>query len=236
MRPLLSIVIVATALLAEDPPYERAVALYSHTEYDASLKLLLQTEHKDDATLLLIGKNYFMMGDATRAAAFFKQAVELNPGDSDSYLWLGRANGVQAEKSNIFAAVGHASKARQNFEKAIELDPNNWEAVNDLFEYYVQAPGLMGGGLDKAAKLAERIAAHDAAEGNFAQARIAEKREEFSRAENHLRRAMELAPRQVGRVIDLARFLAKHGKFDECEKTFQVAEKIAPDAPRVMFA
>jgi Flp pilus assembly protein TadD len=132
--------------------------------------------------------------------------------------------------------MGYASKARQNFEKAVELDPKNSEAVNDLFEFYLEAPGFIGGGMEKATKVADQIAEMNPAEGNYARARIEEKHKNYNRAEEHLRRAMELAPRQVGRVIDLAKFLAKRGRFEESERTFVAAEKLAPDAPKVMYA
>jgi tetratricopeptide (TPR) repeat protein len=234
MRSL--IILLSTILLAGGPSYQRALALYNHTDYGASLKLLLPVPEKKAPVVLLIGQNYFMMGDAARATEYFQQAVDLEPTNSVFYHWLGRAYGRRAETGSMFTAMGSASKARQNFEKAVQLDSHNYEAVNDLFEFYVEAPSFIGGGLDKAERLAERIAAHDAAEGNYAQARIAEKRKEYPRAENHLRKAMELAPRQVGRVIDLAKFLAKHGSFDESEKTFQAADKIAPGAPKLMFA
>lgn len=234
MRSL--IILLSTILVAGGPSYQRALALYNHTDYDASLKLLLPVPAKKAPVLLLIGQNYFMMGDAARATDYFQQAVDLEPNNSVFYHWLGRAYGRRAETGSMFTAMGSASKARQNFEKAVQLDSHNYEAVNDLFEYYVEAPSFIGGGLDKAEPLAQLIAAHDAAEGNYAEARIAEKRKEYPRAESHLRKAMELAPRQVGRVIDLAKFLAKHGSFDESEKTFQAADKIAPGAPKLMFA
>ena len=147
-----------------------------------------------------------------------------------------RERGRRAETSNPFSALGHASKTHQSFEKAVELDPKNFEAINDLFEYYLEAPGFAGGGLDKATHIADRIAERDPAEGNYARARIAEKRKEYPSAEEHLRRAIQLAPRQVGRVIDLAKFLAKQGRFQESDETFVAAEKLAPDAPKVMYA
>ena len=118
----------------------------------------------------------------------------------------------------------------------MELDPKNSDAVNDLFEFYLEAPGFVGGGMDKATQVAERIAEHDAAEGNYAHARIAEKHKQFPDVEKYLRRAMQLAPHQVGRVIDLAKFLAKQGRFEESDKTFVAAQKLAPDAPKVMYA
>lgn len=136
----------------------------------------------------------------------------------------------------MLTAPRFASRARQAFEKAVELDPRNLEAINDLFEYYLEAPGILGGGYDKAKNLAGRIAQIDAVEGLYAQAKLAEKRKEYGSAEAQLRRAAELAPQQVGRLIDLASFLAKQGRFQESEQSFQRAAKIAPNSPKLMYA
>ena len=35
------------------------------------------------------------------------------------------------------------------FERAVALDPANREAVGDLFDYYLGAPGFLGGGANK---------------------------------------------------------------------------------------
>jgi tetratricopeptide (TPR) repeat protein len=235
MRTLL-LPLICISLLAADVGYDRALELYNRTEYEASLQLLLPPKVADPANLVLIGQNYFMMGDARQSTEFFQKAVAIDPNNSVYYHWLGRAFGRWAETGSMFTAMSHASKARQNFEKAIELDPHNSEAVNDLFEFYVEAPSFIGGGIDKAVRLADQIARLDAAEGQYAQARIEEKKKEYRRAEKHFRRAMELAPHQVGRVIDLAKFLAKRGRFEESDKTFLAAEKIAPNAPKLIYA
>jgi cytochrome c-type biogenesis protein CcmH/NrfG len=51
-----------------------------------------------------------------------------------------------------------------------------------------------------------------------------------------LRRAAEVAPHQVGRLLDLARFFAKQGRFQEADQSFQRADKIAPNSPKVVYA
>jgi len=236
MRLLLLTTSTCALLFAAGAEYDRAFDLYKHTDYDGSLKLLLPLHEKGAADLALIGQDYFMLGDAKRASDFFQQAVTIEPNNSVYHHWLGRAYGRRAETGNPFTALGQASKARQSFEKAVELDPKNSEAVNDLFEFYLEAPGFVGGGLDKAKQVADRIAERDAAEGNYAHARIAEKHKQFYDVEKYLRHAMQLAPHQVGRVIDLAKFLAKQGRFEESDKTFVAAQKLAPDAPKVMYA
>jgi tetratricopeptide (TPR) repeat protein len=217
-------------------PADQARELYLRTDYEAALKLLRPLPQKDAADYHLIGMCYYMQGDPRKAGDFFQKAVELRPGESDYHLWLGRAFGRRAETSSFLTAPGYASKARDSFERAVQLDPKNMEAVSDLFEYYLDAPGFLGGGLDRAAKLAAHMAEVNPAEGHWAQARLAEKRKQDRTAEEHLRRAIDLAPRQAGRLLDLAKLLAKTGRYQESDEAFRRAESIAPGSPRILFA
>ena len=121
------------------------------------------------------------------------------------------------------------------FERSVALDPTGREAVGDLFDYYLDAPGFLGGGASKAAALAAQVAVHDPAEGQYYQARLDEHRKEYDSAEQHLRTALELAPRQVGRVIALAKYLSVHGRSKESDALFDQAERIAPEDPRVIY-
>jgi Flp pilus assembly protein TadD len=221
---------------AAGPEFDRARKLYSLTEFDQSLKILQVIPQKDGAVYDLIGRNYYMRGDFKKATEALEKAVAAAPDSSEFNLWLGRAYGRRAETSNLITAPGYASKARQYFEKAAQLNPRNLEAQSDLFEYYLEAPGFLGGGFEKAAATAEQIAGINAAEGHWAQARLDEKRKEFSSAEEHLRRAIELTPHQVGRLIDLARLLARQGRMEEADQSFARAEAIAPGSPKVLFA
>src|SRR5262249_36397564 len=144
----------------------------------------------------------------------------LSPQDSELYHWLGRVYGRRAELANVFSAPGLASKTRQMFERAVQLDSNNRDALDDLFDYYLEAPGFLGGGISKAEDVAKRIAKLDEAQGQFIQAQINEKRSEYQAAEEHLRRAAELAPREAGRILDLAVYLAKRGRMKESDAMF----------------
>jgi tetratricopeptide (TPR) repeat protein len=236
-RALVVLLTLVAGLTAAPAGVEQARKLYWRTEYQAALKLLnsVPDRDRDAGTFVLMGQCMYMQGDPKAASDLFQKAVTLTPSDSHAHLWLGRAYGRRAETSSFITAPGYASKAREHFEKAVALDGNNLEALSDLFEYYLDAPGFLGGGLDKAAALAQRMGQLNPAEYHWTQARLAEKRKEYQTAEQQLRSAAELAPRQVGRVIDLAKFLAKVGRFQESDEAFRKAAAIAPDSPKVLF-
>jgi tetratricopeptide (TPR) repeat protein len=229
------LLLVLPALFGQDP-LSKAEELYRQTEYKTSLAIVAEVARPSAAAYCLAGKDYFMLGDYNKATEAFRKALALEPGKSEYAHWLGKSFGRRAETSSPFLAPMHASKARAYFEKAVALDPNNDEALSDLFDYYLEAPGFLGGGYDKAEAIARRIEERNPAEGHFAESQLADKRKQFDTAEEHLRRAMELAPRQVGRVLDLARYLAKRGRIQESEAAFDKAEQLAPDSPKVSFA
>ncbi len=235
MNRLAAILTLAAVSLAAADNIESAKALYNRADYAGALKVLSASKPGDAGTWALMGKSYFMLGEFKKASEAFEKAVQANPRSSEYHHWLGKAYGRRAETASIFTAPGLAGKTRDEFETAVELDPNNLEAINDLFEYYLEAPGLLGGGLDKASDLTARIAKLDPVEYHWAQAQLAEKQKKFGAAEEQLRRAAELAPRQVGRVLDLAKFLARRGKYRESDAAFERAESLAPGSPKVMF-
>jgi tetratricopeptide (TPR) repeat protein len=212
-----------------------ADVLYQHTEYENSLHALAQDHAPGVSNFLLTGKNYFMLRDYKKAVDYFEKALSESPASSEAELWLGRAWGRRAEGGSPFALI-YAGRTRQCFEKAVALDPHNREAKNDLFDFYLNAPAILGGGIDKADALAKSIAGERPAEFEFEEAQIAEKRNDFTTAETHLRRAVELAPGESGRIVDLARFIAKRGRLEESDRLFAQARKLSPNKPGVAFA
>lgn len=235
MRAFLLLILSVAGLWAESAEWVRAHELFLRTEYNKSLEVLLPLPSPDAATLQLIGQNYFQLTEYRQATEYLEKAATRNPSSAECALWLGRAYGRRAETSNPFTAPGHASKARQMFEKAVALDPSNRDAIADLFDYYLEAPGFLGGGQDKAEALAAKVAAKDPAEGHYYLAQLADRRKQYDSAERHLRSALELAPRQAGRFIDLAKFLSMRGRARESDALFVEAEKIAPESPNVLF-
>src|SRR5579875_274370 len=108
---------------------------------------------------LLLCRAFYSESLASAAAAECTAALRTLANDSSAQDWAGRAYGMQANGAGPIAGLRLALKVRSAFETAVRLDPANGAAVNDLSEYYIDAPSIVGGGLDKAASLADRSAA-----------------------------------------------------------------------------
>jgi tetratricopeptide (TPR) repeat protein len=209
--------------------------LYKHTDFEASLSAL-DKHSADPATNFLISRNYFALGEYKHAVEYLQKVTQSQPTNSEAWDWLGRAYGRRAETSNPLLAPGFASKARDAFLKSVAYDGHNKDALADLFDYYLEAPGFLGGGYDKALDIAERTAKIDPAEAYFEQAKLAQKRKQYESAETQLRKAVAVAPHEIGHLISLARFLATQGRLHESDAIFEQAKQVAPDSPGLWFA
>ena len=152
-------------------------------------------------------------------------AVAASPSTAEYYRWLGRAYGAKAQHASMFTALGLARRVRENFQRAVQLDPLNATALIDLGEYYVEAPGALGGGKEKARTLVPALDKLDPARGHWLQARIAEDSGDPATAEAQYKLAVETAsPTSVSNgyatskaqaMADLASFLHKQHRNTE---------------------
>ena len=138
-------------------------------------------------------------------------------------MWLARAYGEKADDASAFSAPGLARKARDQFEAAVAAEGNNIPARLDLSEYYVEAPGFLGGGNDKASAQADAIAGRDRAAAAWIRGRIAQKNQNWTEAEKQFRAAIAAA-KDPGRYwMALASMYRKQGRLDMVQSTIAKA-------------
>jgi tetratricopeptide (TPR) repeat protein len=134
--------------------------------------------------------------------------------DSDNHLWLGRAYGMKARHAGPIAGFSLARKVQASFARAVELNPNSVAALNDLGEYDVSAPFLVGGGSDKATALAARILPQFPGAAHLLRARIADAGDDLKTAESEFKQ--EVAVQRTPEAwIDLAQFYQAHNRPDD---------------------
>jgi len=99
------------------------------------------------------GLRLYEAGDFKGAVTAFERAAALEP-ESDVYAyWLGKACGRVAERAGALTALRWAGRTRDALERAVELNPDNPDAVQALAQFYEEAPRFIGGDAKKAREL-----------------------------------------------------------------------------------
>jgi tetratricopeptide (TPR) repeat protein len=235
MRIGLTAVVLAVAAWGQNAPIEQAERMFRKTDYTGALSLL-KGQARTPAVLFLEGRCLYYLADYKGAVETFEKLTVAEPRNGPYVNWLGKAWGRRAENANVFQAPGYASRAREAFEKAVAMDATHKDSLEDLFQYYLEAPGMLGGGLDKAQRLLPLIQKADPAGYHTALAQIAEKTKDYHAAESHLKQAAMAVPRAAGKMVDLARFLARRGRVKEAEAVFGEVAKVAPGDRARLYA
>ena len=166
----------------------------------------------------LLCRAYFALEDWDRAESSCRKAVALDPDNSRFHLWLGRVYGEKADRANFVLAAPLAAKVRGEFERAVQLNPKDVDARLDLAEFYLMAPGIVGGGEQKAREQAQSIATMNPARAHWVYARIAEQKKDAATAEREYHQYIDLRKGDAEAWLNLALFLRRQKRFDEMEQ------------------
>ncbi|NLT65409.1 MAG: tetratricopeptide repeat protein [Acidobacteria bacterium] len=199
-----------------NPELENAVRLYETGEFRKALDVFLELKGKapeNPEIRIWTGKSYLKVHKWENAVKEFEKSVALQPANAHNHLWLGRALGARAAHSIFFKAVGIARKVVAAFEKARELAPDNLDVRFDLIDFYLNAPGFIGGGKDKAEKEAKIISDLNAKLGYAARASILMKDKKWDQAKKELTQATIEFPQDPDPYNDLAGFLLDREDF-----------------------
>jgi tetratricopeptide (TPR) repeat protein len=157
------------------------------------------------------------------AARECQQAVGLDEQNSDYHLWLGRALGHEADKASFLTAYSLAKKAREEFEEAVRLNPRNVGALSDLGNFYQQAPGIVGGGIEKAEGIAAQLDKVEIARAHELRGRIAEQRKDYGTAEREFRQSAATSAHPALMLTTLAGYYGRRKRFPELEAAVRSA-------------
>jgi len=207
------------------PDAARADALLQQGKVDQAGALLQQTLGAQPGDALahhLLCRVYYAQDMADAAVKECEQAARSSPNDSDTQMWLGRTYGLKASTSGPLTAFSFARKVRSSFERAVQLNPANVQAMSDLGEFYVAAPGIVGGGLDKAQALAAKMRPRFPSQSHRLLGLIAEKRNDTATAEAEFKLAAETG-RTPEAYVDLGHFYQKHHQPEKALEALEAA-------------
>jgi len=201
----------------------------------AQLNGRLASAPADAESSNLLCRAYFALENWDRAESSCRKAVSLAPENGRFHLWLGRVYGEKADRVNFMAAAGLAGKVRGEFARAVQLNPRDVEARLDLAEFYIDAPGIVGGGEQKAREQAESIRTMDSGREHWIYARIAEKKKDFAAAEREYRQYIELSKGDAEAWLNLALCFRHQKRFDEMEQALVKLSQAPNPEPDVLW-
>lgn len=204
---------------------------FEASDYAKAAQLLQQAaaqNPKNGEIHLLLAKTYYEAQEHDAAIASAEKAVALEPESSVYHEWLGKVYGEKANHSAMFSALSLAKKTRREFAKAVELDARNFSAQQALIEFDCSAPGIAGGGEEKARPEIARLAAMDAAEGHYAAGNCRRQKKDFAAADAEFDKALAGEPKSADLIYDIGDYAVKHGQPQRLIAVADAGESVAP--------
>ncbi len=126
--------------------------------------------------------------NGSKARSLARKAVKMDPSSAELHFTRGEICFRTIGSAMMINMKAIASAGRKSFEKAIELDPNHLDAHIGLAMYYVYAPGIAGGDLDKGEAIGRRMLQIDGGtiDGRVTLATVRARRDDWPGAQREL--------------------------------------------------
>lgn len=182
----------------------------------------------DPEPVFLAGQAAAMGARFAEAEAHFNKALELKPETAAYHAWLGRVYGAQARSADLLTQARMAPTIKENFEKAVELDPSDAETKFFLGVFYTVAPKQMGGNPAKAETFATELATTNPLYGHRLLAQIHSSKRNPDGAIAEYQAAAQLAPEDPGSHTDLANAQIAKGDIDAAIASLRKSLELDP--------
>jgi tetratricopeptide (TPR) repeat protein len=139
-----------------------------------------------------------------QAATAFEQAVRADDRNAVYHFYLGQAYGAQAQRAGMLGKASLARKTKGEFDRAVQLDPEYIEARQGLMQFYLLAPGIMGGSQQKAREQAHEIRKRSPYVGALAYASLSLRGKDTTAALRELEAAARQFPDSASPATSLA--------------------------------
>lgn len=232
MRHLLLACLLLTSLSAHADTLAEARKLFEAFSPAAlpALQSILKTEPRNVEAWRMLGISQLRQGEPAAAVESLEKAVKLEPERAELHHLLGQAYGSNINNVGTLSKLSYAGKIRRAFETAVELNPDYIDARTGVMQYYLQAPGMAGGSVDKAREQAAAIARLHPGRGHLARGMLLNHEGKKDEAIKAYRKAVEVAPEYAPARLSLGLALHQMEKLEEAFEVFQTMQQELPDA------
>ncbi|HVC45700.1 MAG TPA: hypothetical protein VND90_00510 [Terracidiphilus sp.] len=165
-----------------------------------------------------------------------QKAVAMEADNSEYHMWLGRALGEKADRASFLSAFSLGKKVHAEFELAVKLDSRNASALADLGEFDYSAPGIVGGGMDKAQQVAEQLDHVDPVRAAELRGHIAETEKDYPTSERYLKEAIAASPQPAFQWMALGSYYRRRKDWDQMQTAVENGYRAAEHERRTGVA
>lgn len=230
--------LAALTTVAHGDLFDDGIKQYESKQYAAAKttfeRVVASKQHVADAKKYL-GRTLMKLQQDEDAVDVLEEAVELAPNDAEAHYYFAAASCRYAQQASVFSQMGLAGDCRDHAQTAYQLKPDYWEARKIALTFFLQAPGIVGGGIDKAKALQADTAKLDPAYGNAFASQIAIKEQKWDEAFTLLQNAVSAKPEVADFAVDLGGLLSKQKKYPEAAQQYEAVTKKFPDEARAYF-
>ncbi|MDZ7291058.1 MAG: tetratricopeptide repeat protein [candidate division KSB1 bacterium] len=208
----------STLCAASDSDIAQGIRLFQARKFDEAKNFFsdfIKTHPQDARAAYYLGRVSLVDNDFDAAIEWFERALEIEKDSALCHLWLGRAYGRKAMSANIIKKASLAKKVLAEFEQAVRLAPDNLEARFALLQYYIMAPGIMGGSKGKAREQAQEIKTYNLLQGHIAFGMIYESEKQYDQAQAEYQNAIAAFPDSIQAYDALALLFQRREQYDE---------------------
>jgi tetratricopeptide (TPR) repeat protein len=228
----------ATETVKQSDAFEAGRRAYESSDYAkaaAELQAAAAKEPQNGDIQLLLTKSYLELQERDAAINSAERAVAIDPKSSVYHEWLGRAYGEKADHSSMFSAPGLARKTHREFEIAVQLDEKNFAARQALIEFDCAAPGMVGGGEEKAKPEIEKLKSMDVSEWHYALGNCRRQKKDFADADAEFKLALESKPKSAELIYDIGDYAVRRSQAEQLMEVAELGTKADPADARGRF-
>ena len=193
---------------------------------------VLDENEQDAEAWYWLGRTNLGLRDHDEALDCFDEAIDLDENNAEYHFQRGNALGIKTQNSMVIKQAWLAPKVLKAFEKAIELDPTHIGGHVGAANFYLQAPGIMGGDLEKAKEQAKILLELDEFQGRMLLIAIYQKEDKVDLAEKEFEN-FDLAhidsTGNYGFYNASGYFFLRHKKYEKAIAMFKKQVEMAPD-------
>ena len=231
---VLIILLLIVDAIANTPTVETVWQLFERGQVARAESLftaLQQHNPKTPVVVILQARLAESQFQPDQAIDVLEKGLETFGPNANLYFELGNAYSLKVATVSVFKKMGIAKKMKRMWRRAIRLNPQHGRAMLSLAQYYLLAPGFVGGDADSAEYYLTRLTSIEPKLAYMGRAVQQQKEKHFSKARIWLKKVLALDSTYAPAYLSLAFTYLQEEHKDSALAVLDQLLRIQPDNP-----